>query len=56
MKDLKLPAIKEHAPCPDRILSMDERLQFVQFNLEIFLIKNFICNGRKPLLLMCRLG
>ena len=36
MKDLKFPVIKGSAPCPDRILSMDEYLEFVLANLEGF--------------------
>ena len=34
MSDLNLPIIKNYTPPPDRILSMNEYLQFVQFNLE----------------------
>ncbi len=32
MKDLNLPIIKDHNPLPDRIFSMEEYLEFVQFN------------------------
>jgi hypothetical protein len=33
-QDLNLPVIKDYVPPPDRILSMDEYVEFVQFNLE----------------------
>lgn len=34
MKDLNLPNTSGATPQPDRILSMEEYLEFVQFNLE----------------------
>jgi len=39
MKDLKLPVIKGYVPPSDRVLPMDEYIQFVQFNLENFFDK-----------------
>jgi len=32
MNDFTLPVIKGYVPLPDRILSMDEYMEFVQFN------------------------
>ena len=34
MKDLNLPNTNGATPQPDRILSMEEYLEFVQFNLD----------------------
>jgi len=34
MKDLKLPVIKNYVAPPAKILSIDEYIQFCQFNLE----------------------
>ena len=33
-QDLNLPIIKDYVPPPDRILSMDEYIEFCQFNWE----------------------
>ena len=41
MKDLNLPNIKDRIAPPDRILPMDEYLEFVQFNLENLFDKEF---------------
>ena len=41
MSELKLPIIKEHIVSVDRVLSMDQYLQFIQFNLENFFDKEF---------------
>ena len=41
MKDLNLPNIKDRVAPPDRILSMDEYLEFIQFNLENLFDKEF---------------
>ena len=32
MNDFNLPIIKNYNPLPDRILSMEEYIEFVQFN------------------------
>ena len=41
MKDLNLPDIQKGAAVLNRILSMDEYIEFVQFNLENLLDKEF---------------
>ena len=41
MKDLNLPNSKDRVAPPNRILSMDEYLEFVQFNLENLFDKEF---------------
>jgi len=49
MKDIRLPVIKEHTPPADRILSMEEYLQFVQFNLENFFDKEFYLQWKETI-------
>ena len=49
MKDLKLPIIKEQLP-QQRVLSMDEYVQFVQFNLEQVFDKKAYAQWKKMLI------
>ena len=47
MKELKLPVIKDHVAPPSKILSMDEYVRFVQFNLENTLDKESYWKWKK---------
>lgn len=47
MSDLKLPKIKDISVSPDRILSMEQYLEFAQFNLENFFDKESYIQWKK---------
>ena len=47
MNDLNLPIIKGYIPPPNMVLSMEEYLEFVQFNLENFFDREFYFQWKK---------